>query len=219
MSKAVLRSPVTRPFEEALRFEGLEEHERIRCLSKTERGLAQLKEEASTLGFQEGYSLGLEQGRRDGEIQGKAATQEAYRRELDEFRIGLQQIDVRFEKALSDWFADSELKLAELAVLVASRVLGEELRDEERFLGLVRTALAEVTHASRATVRVNPFDSPALRARADEVIGGATSVKFLDIVDDPSIEAGLVVESDGGVIDAQLSVQIARALAAIRGDS
>jgi flagellar biosynthesis/type III secretory pathway protein FliH len=88
-------------------------------------------------------------------------------------------------------------------------LLAKELRtDPAAALGLAREALAEVTHAESARIRVNPFHGAVLRERMPELLAASESLKRIEVVDDPTVAAGVIVDSAGGVIDATLPTRV-----------
>lgn len=220
MSRAVLREPVARSFAEVLLADvGGAEH-RVRNLSKTERGLATLKEEARQEGFNHGYSQGLEQGRADGFEQGRLDFEQSHAQKLASFATELADLQVIVLQTVQSWLESSEDRLAELAVLIATRIIGSELAtDPETVAKITKSVLAEVTHADRAVVRVNPFDNNLLSERQHELLAAIPALKHIEILADQNVGVGCVVETDGGVIDGTVETQIHAALQAIRGET
>jgi flagellar assembly protein FliH len=171
--------------------------------------LDQLREEAR----QEGYRQGLEQGLREGHDQGvDAGVRESFVRamalrgeELSRFRSDLEAVMERIREAMHHWYEETERELAPLAIKMAERILKEQLSlDRSAVHGIVRAALSEVTHASKARIRVNPLDLETLREHKDELFACAQSLRNFEIVADPTILGGCIVDTDGGIIDASI---------------
>lgn len=125
------------------------------------------------------------------------------------------------KNTVSEWQAGLESPLASLAVVIATQILGRELTlDPDAVIGIARQAVGEVTHASTARIRVNPFQAPVVRARQSDILAASVSLRSVEkVVDDPTITSGCVIESDGGTVDAQIDGMIATALHTLRGDA
>jgi flagellar assembly protein FliH len=170
--------------------------------------------------YQRGHTQGFDQGLIDGAAAAKEEFEAAHRGLIMQFAAELQtradQVDLAFEA----WCTSLETPLAELAAAVAARVVARELTtDPNTILDIARTAIADVTHATSARIRVNPFDAPVIREYAVDLQAAASSLRSVEIVEDPSILGGCVIETDGGSVDARVDSMIAQARKAIRGDS
>ncbi|HMS54877.1 MAG TPA: FliH/SctL family protein [Fimbriimonadaceae bacterium] len=220
MSRAVVRESHARSFADVLLADAHSPELRVKNLSRTEKGLAILKEEARQEGLNVGFAQGLEQGRSEGFEQGRNEFELAHAEQLALFQSNLHSIEGQILETVQGWLNASEDKLAELATLIATRIIGLELQtDSEAILKISRTVLKEVTHADRAVVRVNPFDQELLAARQQELLSAVPALKHLQITADPIVGLGCVVETDGGVIDGTVETQIGSALKAIRGEA
>lgn len=169
----------------------------------------------------EGFAQGLEEGRLSGRAEGfeAAKTEEMARRKaaIDRFATELNQIGESVLAGVYDWFRQSEESLAALAMLTAARIIAREpATAPDSALSIAREAIADVTHAESARIRVNPFSAPALEEHKAELMAVSPSLKGIQIVDDPSILGGCVIESAGGVIDATLETRIASILNDLR---
>lgn len=96
-----------------------------------------------------------------------------------------------------------------LARVLAERLLGEELRlDPARVAALARQALAEARGARRARIVAHPDDATLLEPCLAELGLGAGAVS---IAADPTRTRGsLRLETDIGVLDAELAPQLDR---------
>jgi flagellar assembly protein FliH len=172
------------------------------------------RQEAVRAGFEQGFQAGFEQGQREA----AARFEDEHRMALAAFVDELNLRADRLEAAFADWVAHLEAPLAGLATVIAARVLARELQsDPAAVVGIAKQALAEVTHASEARIRVNPFDSAEIEAHRDALLAASSGLRRIDIVNDPSILGGCLVETDGGSIDARVESMLEQALAALRG--
>lgn len=176
---------------------------------------------AKTTARTEGFAQGLEDGRASGRAEGyqAAVAQEMAERQklLDAFANDLNQVAEGVVTAVYDWFRGSEESLAALAMVIAARIVAREVTTtEDVALSIAREAVAEVTHAGSARIRVNPFSSATLAEHKDDLMALSPSLKDIQIADDPSILGGCVIESAGGVIDASLETRVSGILGDVR---
>jgi flagellar biosynthesis/type III secretory pathway protein FliH len=112
--------------------------------------------------------------------------------------------------------AAAEQELAALALAVARQVLGRELSAPGTVASLAAAALAEARDRREVVLRVSPADAPEVHA-AGGGLGALLARAPLAVREDPSLGPGdVVVETEGGRIDARLEAQldaVARALA------
>ncbi len=127
------------------------------------------------------------------------------------------------ETALSEWntllletrerrdqaLASVERDLLRLAVKIAEKILGRELKsDRKAIIDIVANALRQARRNEMITVRVNPADLPVIEEHGQR-LERAGREQFLDIVPDPQVaKGGCVIESESGAIDAQLETQL-----------
>jgi flagellar biosynthesis/type III secretory pathway protein FliH len=116
----------------------------------------------------------------------------------------------REKKALEDRFDD----VVTVARLLAERLLGEELRlDPSRIVALARQALAEARGAARVTLLAHPDDAPLLeRALREAELDGVSAV----LGDAARARGSLRLETELGVLDAELAPQLDRLTARLR---
>lgn len=220
MSKKVLKSveaPKAKGFPEVLRPIDQELGERPAAKTsghRISRRMAGVRERAQREGFEqglrEGMARGLEEGRELGRREAREEAEARYAAEIDRFVEDLRESVAAVGFALERWFQQAEEALTGLAIAIAERVVASELATRpEAVLAIAREALAEVRGAHEAVLRVNPFVSDLVRARRAELLERARGVRGLEIVDDESIEAGCVVESELGIIDATVQSRLA----------
>ena len=103
-----------------------------------------------------------------------------------------------------------ETELVKLAVAVAGKIVGRSIQlDAEVVLQTVREAMKSVRGVRRITVKVNPAEEDLVRQQAALLKVSSAGISELEVVGLASIEAGgCVVESDLGIIDAQISTQL-----------
>jgi flagellar biosynthesis/type III secretory pathway protein FliH len=116
--------------------------------------------------------------------------------------------------------AGSEIKKAAFAV--AKNLLDAELNAfPDTVLRIAQIVLETIPDASQVYLRVNPSDAALLKDNREWLINALGRAKELDIRIDKQVErGGLLIQTESGVIDAQISTQleeIARAIGGLHG--
>jgi len=170
--------------------------------------------EAARQGYEEGFSRGYTEGEAEAWRQFESAHAVAIEAFVEELNVRSERLDAAFH----DWCVQLEGPLAELAVVIAARIVGRELEtNPETVLDISKQAVAEIIHAKEARIRVNPFDSEVLNAHKSSLLAASGSLRHVEIVEDRSILGGCVVETDGGSIDARIESMIEQARQGLRG--
>ena len=187
-------------------------------ISRNEREVIKKREDIFAKAYSEGYQRGFEQGRSEGAEAGSLvaiqktteAAMASRKAELEAFVASLQKVLTSTDKAMIDWYRLAEEEIGPIVGEIASRVILEELKiSRESVLSIVKEAMGEISHASTARIRVNPLDSALMRSYKDEIQACAQSVKGVEIVDDPTIMGGCLIETDGGLVDARIENKLA----------
>lgn len=169
---------------------------------------------------EDGFKTGYEDGFRKGQIEGEQAVLNAQAAYLAQFQADLDEARDSVVAAMESWYEQAEPRLAELAVYIASRIIKSELTaSPEIIVGITKEALAEVTNTEEVRIRINPFDAPTLNDHKASLLAISPSVRQVEIVEDPSIQAGCLIESDGGAADATIQTKIETVLASLRGET
>lgn len=172
------------------------------------------------------YQKGLRDGTAAGESMGKAIAQAASDARLSEIELSVRSrievVENRLDAAVLDW----DSRVAELAMAVARRIVGEvcELPGAAA-VHVARMALKKLGAEFRVVMRCHPDDITSLE-RERELWNGRGANRRVELVEDDSIgRGGVVVETDTGTIDARIprlteSVEraLARAIEAEGGD-
>jgi len=109
-----------------------------------------------------------------------------------------------------DFLARNEVELVKLAIAIAKKVIGRSVElDHGMVLNTAREVLRSVRSERRIIIKVHPSEEEAAREQAVSFkMPGAEGGEVV-IIGNPSIEAGgCIVESDLGIIDAQVSTQL-----------
>ncbi|MBV8478132.1 MAG: type III secretion system stator protein SctL [Acidobacteriaceae bacterium] len=113
-------------------------------------------------------------------------------------------------KSRDDYLAGNETALLKIAVRIAEKLIGEELRTApDTIAGIVREALRSVRRAKSLVIQVHPTDTASLNECLSTLRSSAGPAREIEIVPNASLSRGdCIVESDIGVIDARLETQL-----------
>jgi len=139
------------------------------------------------------YDAGMEEGRNNAAAELSEVVSKA--------SLRLQQIEAQVEP-----------QLRELALTIARKILGRELEfHPEAIVDIVKQALSEKARQRREIfLRVNPDDMTYIRERKPELLEVLSRAKEIGLREDPDVAIhGVVIETDAGIIDAQLETQLA----------
>lgn len=139
-----------------------------------------------------------------------AITREAARREGEEKSFAeWQDLLLRAREVRLQALATVERDVVRLALKMAEKILGREIeRDNAAVVDIIAAALRYASSHPTLTVRVNPADLPVVREHRAR-LGRETRARFLEIVADPAVAAGgCVIESELGLLEAQLATQL-----------
>ncbi|KFZ43342.1 flagellar assembly protein FliH [Anoxybacillus flavithermus] len=147
---------------------------------------------------QEGYEIGLEQGRQEGFQQYMEAIREA--------KKIVQSANEQFYHILES--ADETILL--VACKVAERIIGERLdENKEHFLGLVKQVIKEVREHEEVKMYVHPTYYDVVVRQKDELKALFSQDIHLFIYPDETLaETSCIVETPFGRIDASVDTQL-----------
>ncbi|MDR1043681.1 MAG: hypothetical protein LBP33_00985 [Candidatus Adiutrix sp.] len=169
-----------------------------------------LLDEARAAGHQAGWDQGLNEGRRQGENEARAAFQEKTQ--------GLLQVMDKMENVYNDLWTANGPMMIQLAIAAAEQILNKEL-DQSRDLAAraFEAAIDFLSQASQIRLLVNPRDIAALeeaRPGQRRRLGALVGVAFQP---DESLGPGdLIVESDVGRLDATVKHRSEQVLGALK---
>ncbi len=165
--------------------------------------------EAFEAGFEEGSAKGYELGEREGE---RCAAEDVAARFKQEYADKFAALDALVREigaARERLIRSAEREAVALAVTIASRVLCQQVEGSSVPPELVEEAVRQTMERTHVVVRLNPADRAAMCDEGrplEALFAGAPSVEF---VEDESVgRCGCVVESNTGIVDAQLDTQI-----------
>jgi type III secretion protein L len=135
------------------------------------------------------------------------SSERGYAAGLDKWNDALAEAWARRD----DFLSRNEAELVKLAVAIAEKIVRRSVEaGSDVVLRTIEEALKSVRGERRITIKVNPSEESELREQVGSLKLLGPEVGDIVIVANPSIAAGgCVVESDLGVIDAQIDTQLA----------
>ena len=167
---------------------------------------------ADDRGYAEGLQRGLDEGRADGERQGRQET-------IDRFHPQIENLVASWTAALGRWEANrSELLLGAredvlaFACAVARKVVLRIVETDPTVIeDQLAEALALVGRPSAVVVTINPKERATVEAVLPELLAKLSQCEHVTVRDDESINVGgCVVAAAGGQIDATIDTQLDR---------
>lgn len=191
---------------------------------KIEERFQEAHQSGTTLGYADGYAKGeakgLEVGLATGVNQVRLETEAAHQEAIAQFSQDLSATLIQTQQSIANWYAESEQKLAIIAVEIAQRAIGQELSlNEEAIIQIARQVLSEVTTGNSIRLRVNPIQTAILESRREEILQSISHIRNIEIVADPNIQTGLIVESESGVVDGRIETYLQRITDQILGEA
>jgi len=159
-------------------------------------------------GRERGYAAGREEGIAQGRLE--------FLEEINRFGKMIEELG----KAQEAFLTENLQTILTLAAQMAGRMLRAELTvAPERFLEVVRAAIACAVDRTELTVRVNPQDYDLVLEHKAELLTEKGETKKISIVRDEDISpGGCVIETLYGEVDARLETCIAEAEKLLLGE-
>ncbi|MCG0278394.1 MAG: hypothetical protein L5656_07660 [Thermanaeromonas sp.] len=176
------------------------------------RLLEEARQEAETLkqqGWEEGYRAGKEEGYRRGLEEAKAEG-EALRREGEKIREEARVVLKEAKEAYNETIKRAEEKILELAIEIASEIIGREVElNKEIILDIARRAIERVAEGQAYTIYASPEEAAFLRQHREELLKEAPLNARLQVIADPGVRpGGCRVETENGFVDATVDTQL-----------
>ena len=162
---------------------------------------AEAAEQARQQAAQQGYEEGMQAGLQQGQQQGLVETQERVHLLKEQF---VELVKVKRQVA-----AEMEPQIVDLALSIARRVVGDELKtNREVIVGIVRQGLSTLQERDEILIRVNPAEADTVRGHQTEYEAMIEGLKKFTIQADGAIELGsCAIETNLGNVDARIETQ------------
>lgn len=131
------------------------------------------------------------------------------------YQEGLAQVTELLAKARVEYdqiFKNSQKDLLNLGFKIAEKIIGKQIElDQNVIVDIVGHALQAVRQSRQITVRLNPEDAKILKANKDILVQKLGTGRVVDFYEDKKVErGGCIIESEIGIVDAQLQKQLER---------
>ena len=113
-------------------------------------------------------------------------------------------------KARDEYIKRNETSLLQLAIQVARKIIGEELRlAPEQVVSIAREALRSAPHGRNLVLQVHPDDEAAVRGQLSRLQKSLAGSRQIEVTSNAAVaRGGCLIESDFGIVDAQLETQL-----------
>jgi len=139
------------------------------------------------------YEEEKERGYQDGMMEGKLAHSE-------------QMMDT-VTKTVA-YLGSMEEKVIDIVMQAVRKILGE-MDDRELIVKVVRQALSVVRNQKQVALRVSPGQVETVKEKLNEIAGDYPVISFIDVLPDGRLQnGGCILESEVGVVDASVDVQV-----------
>ncbi|MBQ7585867.1 MAG: HrpE/YscL family type III secretion apparatus protein [Desulfovibrionaceae bacterium] len=148
------------------------------------------------------------------DIKAKAeqAYQERYQQGYDDgvMEGRMEQAEKMLETGMQavEYLEGLEQQIVEVVTFAVRKIIGE-LDERDCIVRVVRTALDQVRGRQRVLIRVCPAEEPMVREALTPMLQQVASASGLELVADQRLNKGdCILESEMGLVDASLSVQL-----------
>jgi len=149
----------------------------------------------------EAYEKGFEQGQKDG-LALERRKMEEVRRQIEEMFVGLRDLKPRI-------YQESEGELLQLAMLIARKVIGEEIKDNGGVIGnTIKSAMKYLSDKRKVRIILNPDDMEEVKKLLPD-ISMITKGGHFQLSEDKSVSrGGCILETGFGRINACIEDQL-----------
>jgi flagellar assembly protein FliH len=170
----------------------------------------QQREERARLAVQKAYSNGYEEGRKKGRQEGESTAAAEYGKKIDAAQQRLASFLKQVEEEKTAIYANADRILLELCCRMVKKILATEpVKEKETILAVLRKALSYIAEREKIVIRVAPGDLETVTGNRDFWTPVTEKLTAVSVEADERIEpGGCIVESNSGITDARLGVQM-----------
>lgn len=178
------------------------EREAEMLINEAKQQAEAIREQARQNGWEDGYRGGHAQAEKEMWETLGAFTHEM-RGQVEKFLQTLQQEE-------ENYFAGLEDQMLDLTLQIARKVVKDEVKQNPEVVrNVIRDALRRVHGFGMVRIKVHPHDLSAARAARTTFLNIVEGIQGIEITEDRRVEQGsCVIETEHGMIDARLSVQM-----------
>jgi len=169
-----------------------------------------LRQRAQSEGYQTGHAQGLEQGSKEGQEQGLAQAKKEFTEQSQQLRSTLENILVNFETQRDHFLAQAHQDLLALALAIAAKITHHQVNiDPQVALNNVKSVVGLVHSRSSVLLKMNPKDIERYELLDQQQAEKILNSQHIKVIQDENIEiGGCVLQTENGVVDAQISTQL-----------
>ncbi len=167
-------------------------------------------EEIKESAYKEGYEHGLEDG-----------NMEAMKR-ADEYLVNIKNEQEEAKKNMlaknEIYLDDAERKLVNLTCELIKKISGIVVDDYKPvMLNMINNALNDVESTSKYTIKVCEESYTYVSDNSDRIVGAANPNITIDVFADSKLEKGqCIIETDNGIIDLSMDIQVQNLITAFK---
>lgn len=160
--------------------------------------------------IQEAYKTGLKEGAERGEKSGHEKAQSEYEQQIKVIEERLLNIFKNIEESQKSILDGAHRGVLDLSTLIARKIINTELSlNTDIVLNVIKKALSYIADRKEFIVRVAPDDISTVTQKRDFWTSISERLDKVSIEEDERIErGGCIIESNAGVADARINVQI-----------
>ncbi|MDR0351574.1 MAG: HrpE/YscL family type III secretion apparatus protein [Puniceicoccales bacterium] len=137
--------------------------------------------------------------------------EEAKKGREDGYASGKQELADKMMEIVSknaENFAKFESEMVGIVSKAVQRIIGE-IDQKDLITNIVKTAVKNIKNQKQAVLKVSAAEAQTIRDRLDEILVNGDGIKYLEISADSRLKRGTcVIETEIGVVDASLDVQM-----------
>ncbi|MGI9275652.1 MAG: HrpE/YscL family type III secretion apparatus protein [Endozoicomonas sp.] len=131
-----------------------------------------------------------------------------YQKGLEQSKLDQSEQMLKVVSRTINYLSELEKSLAGILMSGVRKIIGD-FDQEELAVSLVKNALQYVRNEKQVTIRIPPSQFNMVKARLNEILAEYKGVGFIDLVADQRLSTGgCIMESEIGVVDASLDLQL-----------
>jgi len=170
--------------------------------------------------------------RQEAELIKKHSWEEGYRegqekafQEIEDLRsktlLECHQMVEEARKTKESIIRSAEEDIVSLALAIARKIIDKEVRENsDIIINLIRSTLAMVGNAGNSKILVNSHDFETVAENRFSLASPGQAIEHLEVqLDNRITPGGFIIESDVGIVDAQLETRISKVAEALMGEA
>ncbi len=159
---------------------------------------------------EEAFQRGLEEGIKQGEEAGRAQSQAVFDQQLKTIEERLVSLFDTISESRKALYQEAHRDILDLCIIMVRKIINTELSiNPEIVLLVIKKALTFIADRQEFVVRVSPEDLETVTGKKDFWTSISDRLNAITVEQDERIEkGGCIVESNTGITDARIPVQI-----------